>query len=302
MKVDLSVVIVAYKSKDTIIECIESVYKTVKKHSFEIIISDNSPDDETENIVMVNKDKYPDLVFIKNHENLGFSRANNIGVKKTVGEYLLFLNPDMKVYRETLDGMIDFMEKHKDAGASTCFVELPNGKLDDSSHRGFPTPWRALSFFVGLPKIFPKSRILAGYNMTYLDLGKTHEIDSLAGSFMLVPREIGEKLGWWDEDFFFYGEDLDFCYRIKKLGYKVYFVPEFRALHYKGVSSGIKSVSKEMTKASRETRIWATEWRFKAMRIFYDKHYKDKYPGFFRELVLKGIDLKKFLAMRKVGD
>lgn len=298
-KVDVSIVIVTYKSQDTIVECVDSVYESCKKNSFEIVISDNSPDDSTQKIV--EKKKYKNLTFIKNSDNVGFSRANNIGIKKTTGSYVLFLNPDMKLYPKTLDGMLDFMRGHIDAGASTCFVELINGKLDDSAHRGFPTPWRALAHFSGLAKIFPKSKLFAGYNMTYLDTSKTHEIEALAGSFMLVPRGVGEKLGWWDEDFFFYGEDLDFCYRIRKLGFKIYFVTEFHALHYKGVSSGIKSVSKSITKADLETKIRATNWRFDAMRIFYDKHYKDKYPVIFRELVLKGISVKKFLAMRKLS-
>ncbi len=299
-KIDLSIVIVTYNSQDLILSCLDSIYNTCKKNSFEVIVSDNSPIQATAQIIEENKSRYPGLIFIKNHDNIGFSRGNNVGVKKSHGEYVLFLNPDMKVYDRTLDGMLDFMREHEDAGAATCYVELPTGKLDDSSHRGFPTPWRALSHFAGLSKIFSKSKMFAGYNMTYLDIFKTHEIDSLAGSFLLISRKLGEKLSWWDEDYFFYGEDIDFCFRIRQAGLKVYFVPEYRALHYKGVSSGIKSVSKNMTRASLETRIRATNWRFDAMRIFYDKHYKNKYPGFLRELVLAGISVKKFLALKKI--
>ena len=299
-KVDLSVVIVTYNSESTIIDCIDSVYKTCKKNTFEVVVSDNSPGEETVKLIERHKHKYDNLTVIKNPDNIGFSRGNNVGIKKTLGEYLLFLNPDMKVYEKTLDGMIDFMKSHKDAGAATCFVELMDGRLDDSSHRGFPTPPRALFQFTGLSKAFPGSKLFAGYNMTYLSLKNVHEIDALAGSFMLIPRKIGEALGWWDEDYFFYGEDIDFCFRIKEMGYKIYFVPEFRALHYKGVSSGIKDVSKGMTTASRETKIRATNWRFDAMRIFYDKHYKEKYPGILRQVVLAGISAKKFLALRKI--
>jgi GT2 family glycosyltransferase len=117
---------------------------------------------------------------------------------------------------------------------------------------------------------------------------------------MLVPRTVGEKLGWWDEEYFFYGEDIDFCFRIKELGYKIYFVPEFKALHYKGISSGIKEVSRELTKATSETKLKVTNWRFNAMKIFYDKHYKDQYPGWFRTVVFSAIDMKKRLALRKI--
>jgi GT2 family glycosyltransferase len=299
-KVSLSIVIVTYNSEDLIIDCLDSIYNTCKKNSFEIVISDNSPNDATYQIIEKNKKRFNNLTFIKNSDNLGFSKANNVGIKKTSGEYVLFLNPDMKLYEKTLDGMIDFMRGHKDAGAATCDVMLLNGKHDDSSHRGFPTPWRALCHFSGISKVFPASRLFAGYNMTYLDFTKTHEIEALAGSFMIVPRVIGEILSWWDEDYFFYGEDIDFCYRIKALGYKIYFVPQFRALHYKGVSSGIKSVSKNITKASRETKIMVTNWRFDAMMIFYDKHYKKKYPSLLRSFVLAGISVRKFFALRKI--
>ena len=297
-EVDVSVIVVTFNSEDTIENCIKAVEDTVRRHAFEIIVSDNSENLETEKVVSNILDK--NISYIHNNENLGFSKGNNVAVKKAKGKYVLFLNPDTVVYEKTIDGMLDFMDEHPEIGASTCFVELPNGKLDDSSHRGFPTPWGAFSHFSGLSKAFPKSKMFGGYNLSYLNTSKTHEIEALAGSFMLVPFTIGEKLGWWDEDYFFYGEDIDFCYRIKKAGYKIYFVPEFKALHYKGISSGIKSVSKDLTKASVETKRWATNHRFNAMEIFYNKHYKKKYSAILTGMVLLGIKLKKQLALRNI--
>ena len=247
--IDLSIIIVAYNSTDTIVGCVNSILETTVDHSFEIIISDNSENEETKRVVLEHFKDNEKVIYIHNDKNYGFSKGNNIGIKKSSGKYLLFLNPDTKMYLKTIDGMVEFAKQHPDCGAATCYMKLPDGSLDDASHRGFPTPFRALSHFSGLSKIFPRSKKFGGYNLTYLNLSKTHEIDALAGSFMIVPREIGEKLGWWDEDFFFYGEDIDFCYRIKEVGYKVYFVPQFEALHMKGVSSGIKKVSKDITKA-----------------------------------------------------
>jgi GT2 family glycosyltransferase len=293
---DVSIIIVTYNSQQTILDCINSILKTVKQNKYEIIISDNSSDDLTYDKIFSILQTNNNLIYIKNKENVGFSKGNNVGIKKSTGDYVLFLNPDTKVYDKTIDGMIDFMKENPDCGASTCFVELPDGKLDDSSHRGFPTPWNSFSHFSYLSKMFKKSKIFGGYNLTYLDTSKIHEIDALAGSFMLVPRNVGEKLSWWDEDYFFYGEDIDFCYRIKKAGYKIYFVPKFRALHLKGISSGIKRVSKEKTRASEETRKLATFHRFHAMEIFYDKHYKDKYPKVVNFLVLNGINFRKKIA------
>lgn len=296
MDVKISIIIVAYNSEESIEDCINSIVDTVKKYTYEIIISDNSPNDRTGNLIKNIYHENKKIVYFNNGSNLGFSKANNRGVKKSKGELLLFLNPDTKVYPETIDGMIDFVKNNSDCGVATCYVELTNKKLDQASHRGFPTPLRSLSHFSGLSKLFPESKIFGGYSLSYLDLSKTHEIDSAAGSFMIVPREVGDKINWWDEDFFFYGEDLDFCYRVKEKGYKVYFVPEYKALHLKGFSSGIKKESKNISKASVKTKKWATNQRFRAMEIFYDKHYKDKYPSVVNFLVKTGISIKKILT------
>ncbi len=295
-KIDLSVIIVTFKSENLIEKCLDSIYDTVKNLNFEVIISDNSPNDNTAGVINKIKSKYKDLTFIKNKKNEGFSKGNNIGIKKAHGEYVLFLNPDMVLKENSLMGVFEFMKLHPEAGAATCKVVLLNGELDDSCHRGFPTPWRAFCHFTKLSRMFPKSKLFSGYNLTYLNLSKIHEIDSLAGSFMMMPYLVGKKLNWWDEDFFFYGEDIDFCYRIKESGLKIYFVPEFSALHYKGASSGIKKISKEFSTANKQTKKWVTEQRFKAMGIFYDKHYRHKYPAIIRNIVLLGIKLKWNLA------
>ena len=293
---EISIIIVAYNSEETICGCVNSVLDTVKKNSFEIIISDNSPGSSTQEVVLKHYKNDKRIQYIKNKENYGFSKGNNIGIKKAKGSYVLFLNPDTKVYDGTIDGMIEFMKKTPDCGTATCFVELPNGELDDSSHRGFPTPFAAFSHFSGLSKVFPKTKLFGGYNMTYLDTTATHEIDSLAGSFMIMPYSLGNRLGWWDEDYFFYGEDIDFCYRIKQAGFKVYFVAEYKALHMKGISSGIKKISKNVSKASVETIKFATHHRFRAMEIFYKKHYENKYPKLLTLLVKLGIKAKKATA------
>ena len=295
-EIDLSVIIVTYKSENLIAKCLDSIYDGAESINFEIIISDNSPNDLTERLINSQIRKYPNLTFIKNKKNEGFSRGNNIAIKKAKGKFVLFLNPDVIVEKNTLDGMFNFVKSEKNIGAATCRVNLLNGNLDDSCHRGFPTPWAAFCHFTKLSKIFPKTKLFTGYNMTYLDFSKVHEIDSLAGSFMMMPFELGKDLNWWDEEFFFYGEDIDFCYRIKQKGFKIYFVPQYKALHYKGTSSGIKKISKDLSTANKETINWVTEQRFKAMQIFYDKHYKNKYPAFVRVLVLAGIGLKYNLA------
>lgn len=299
-QLDLSIITVAFNSENEIGKWVESLVGTIKKNSFEMIISDNSLNNETQNVVKNLEKKYKNLIYIHNGKNIGFSAGNNAGVKKSNGEYVLFLNPDVIVEEGTVDGMIEFIKEHADCGAATPAVYLPNGKLDDSCHRGFPTPWNSFSYFSGLSKMFPKSKLFAGYSMTYLDLDRTHEIDSLAGSFFLISRKLGESLKWWDNDYFFYGEDIDFCFRIKKAGYSIYFVPSFKALHHKGMSSGIKEISKDISKASIETKIWATNQRFAAMEIFYKKHYLKKYPKIINYAVLLAIHMKRKLTIKEI--
>ena len=291
--IDLSIVIVSYNTKNFLIKCIQSIEETGKDFTYEIIVVDNASNDGSAELV---KEKFKDVILVANKENLGFSKANNLGVKKTNGRYVLFLNADTIVYPITLKTMINFMDNHKDAGASTCKLNMPNGKIDDASHRGFPTPWNSFCHFLGLSKIFTKVKLFGGYNLSYLDLSKTHEIDALVGAFMMVRKEAGEKVNWWDEDYFFYGEDLDFCFMLKQKGWKIYYVPEVSILHYKGVSGGIKKISKEITTANKNTRKRAQKERFKAMRIFYKKHYETKYPWIVTRLVYLGISIKQLLS------
>lgn len=291
---DLSIIIVSFNTKEFTINCLKSICETVKKIKAEIIVVDNNSSDGSVEALeeFAKKSKEIGLTIIKNAENYGFSKANNIGVLKSKGKYVLFLNSDTVVYEDAINGVVSFMESNEKAGASTCYIELPNGMIDDASHRGFPTPWRAFSHFSGLERVFPKVKIFSGYSFSFLSLNEIHEIDSLAGAFMMVRRTAGEEVGWWDEDFFWYGDDIDFCYRLKESGWKIFFVPDFKILHYKGVSGGIKDVSKHITNATEETRKKAMEARFSAMRVFYNKHYKDKYPSLINWLVLFGIDLK----------
>ena len=296
-KIDVSIVVVTYNSFDTIKECIDSIEKTVKKNSFEIVVVDNnSSDGSAEGIkYYVSSIKYENVRIIPNKKNIGFSKANNQGVKiSQKSRYVLFLNPDAIVYENTIDGMVDFMNKTPNAGAATCFIELKNGRLDDSCHRGFPTPWRSLCYFMGLSKFFPKSKFFAGYNMTYLGLNKTHEIDALGGSFMLIRRDIGKRLGWWDEDYPLYGEDIDFCYRIHEAGYHNLYWPTVTVLHYKGVTTGMSKQSSVITTAKKDTIRRVKGWSIQAMEICYKKHYVKKYPFFINWLVFLGIKVMKF--------
>lgn len=300
--INISVIIVSYNAKSFLRRTLSSLFTEVSSSTLkiEVIVVDNASLDGSYLMVA---DEFPNVKIINNKKNLGFSKANNIGIKKSEGKFLLFLNPDIEFPQQennVFDYMVSFMEEKKNTGAATCKVNLINGKLDDSCHRGFPTPWRSFSKFAGLSKIFFRSKLFNGYNLGWMDFDKNHEVESCAGSFMIVRKEAGEQIGWWDEDFFWYGEDLDFCFRLKEKGWKIFFVPQVYVIHYKGVSGGIKEISKDLTTANRETKILATNARFDAMKIFYDKHYKNKYPKILTWLILSLINLKRQFALQNL--
>ncbi len=286
----LSIIIVSFNAKKYLQECLESINKNVSSSiSYEIIVVDNASSDGSAEMV---KKVFPKITLVEN-ENEGFAKANNKGVSIAKGEYLLFLNPDTIVYKKTIEGMYDFMQDHKDCGAATCRVVMANGQLDYASHRGFPTPWNSFCYFSGLTKLFPHTRFFSGYTMGYKDVHTIHKIDALAGAFMFTRREAGEAVNWWDADYFFNGEDIDFCYRLTEKKWRIYYVPTYSILHYAGISGGTKEHSQELTTANRETKIRTQKTRFNAMRLFYTKHYKKKYPLFLTWLVFKAIDYKE---------
>ena len=302
--IDLSIIIVNYNTKEFLKKCLVSILSSIDgkpstslvrgKINYEIIVVDNASSDKSAEMT---RKEFSHIKLIANEVNGGFSKANNQGIKiSQKSRYVLFLNPDTVVQKNTIEEMIKFMDQHIDVGASTCKLVMPNGEIDDASHRGFPTPWNAFTHFSGLSKLSPRSKLLSGYSLGWMDLESAHEIDALAGAFMIVRREAGDQVNWWDEDYFFYGEDIDFCFMLKERGWKIYYVPTVFVTHYKGVSGGIKKVSKEITTASEETKKRATKWRFNAMRIFYDKHYREKYPRFMTFLVNKGIKFREKLA------
>ncbi|MEK7571699.1 MAG: glycosyltransferase family 2 protein [Patescibacteria group bacterium] len=294
---DLSIIILNYNTKAITIEAIRSIEKNylqeVSSGTYEVIVTDNASSDGSLEALknFQRQTKITSFHVIDNGGNIGFSAGNNKGIPYAHGRYILFLNPDTIVYPKTLSRMVSFMDGHPKAGAATCKVEVSDGHLDEAAHRGFPTPWNGFTHFSKLEKLFPKSSIFAGYTQGWKDMTKIHEVDAIVGAFLFVRREAGEAIGWWDEDYFFYGEDLQFCYDLKQEGYQIYYVPDVSILHYGGVSSGIKKRSQAMTTADKERKRKIQKARFSAMRIFYKKNYEKKYPESINWLVGQGITI-----------
>lgn len=294
---ELSIIIVNYNTAKLTVEAVASIEKSypteVASGQYEIFVSDNnSPDNSVEALNAYKKQsKIKYFHILDNKKNLGFSKGNNIAIQKSKGKFVLILNPDTVMRAKTLPTLIAFYIAHQDAGIVTCKVEIPSGGIDEASHRGFPTPWNAICHFSGLERLFPHNRLFAGYTQGWKDFTTIHTVDACVGAFMLISRKVGEEVNWFDEDYFFYGEDLDLCYKIREKGYNIYYVPTVSILHYGGVSSGIKKHSQQITTANIEIKTRVQNARFEAMRIFYKKHYMKKYPRPLTLLVMKGIDL-----------
>src|SRR3989344_4886939 len=242
---DLSIIILNYNVKDLLINCLESIFKSKRKEdNWQVIVVDNASEDgSTEaissrwKIASSQTSRNDVLELLVNKSNLGFAAGNNIGVKKAKAPVILFLNPDTLVVGQAIQNSYQYLMSNPDIGALTVRVELPDGKLDYSCHRGFPTPWNSLTYFSGLAKLFPYSPFFAGYTASFQDISKTHQIDCLTGAFLMVRKIAGEQIGFWDEDYFFNGEDIEFCYSLKEKGWKIYFYSDEKIIHYKGSSS-----------------------------------------------------------------
>ena len=229
----LSVIIVNYNVKFYLEQCLESVRRASKGMQAEVIVADNL---STDGSVDYLRQRFPEVTFIENGENVGFARANNRAIRQSKGKYVLLLNPDTIVGEDTLAGLVDFMEAHPEAGGAGAYMLNTNGTFAPESRRGLPTPFVAFCKMTGLAALMPKSRRFGRYYMRYLDENQVNEIEVISGACMMLRREAIDKVGLLDEDFFMYGEDIDLSYRVMKGGYKNYFVP-VRMLHYKGEST-----------------------------------------------------------------
>jgi O-antigen biosynthesis protein len=261
----VSVVIVNYNVKNFLEQCLCSVIKALEGVEGEVIVADNHSVDGSQAMV---KTGFPDIKLIENLQNSGFAKANNQAIRIARGEYILVLNPDTLLEEETIKKCIAFMNDHPDAGALGVKMINGKGKYLPESKRALPTPAVAFYKIFGLSFLFPRSKLFARYHLSYLDPEKVHEVEVLSGAFMFLRKSALDKAGWFDEDFFMYGEDVDLSYRLKKAGYKNYYFPETTIIHYKGEST-------------RKSSINYVKTFYGAMLVFTRKHFSHKQNSFF---------------------
>ncbi len=282
---DLAVIILNYNTCNLLRECLRTVYASQGAISFDVCVVDNASSDGSADMV---RTEFPQAVLVASDRNGGFSYGNNLGLRHygftdQVGaadpegtpRYALLLNPDTEVPPTAFADMVAFMDGRAQCGVAGCKLVRPDGSLDLACRRAFPSPEVSAYRMLGLSKLFPKSPRFGRYNMTFLDPDQVTEVDSVVGAFMMVRGAAIHQVGLLDEAFFMYGEDLDWAFRIKQQGWHVWYNPAVTVLHVK------EAASKTSLKARQEF--------YRAMEIFYYKHYEATTPRLLHWLILGGI-------------
>ncbi len=291
---DLAIIIVNYQTPRLLRDCLQSIYDSEGDFTYRVCVIDNCSGDNSCEMVEA---EFPQVELIASETNGGYPYANNLGLRafgfdnpgkaSPTGDarprYALLLNPDTRLPPTALSEMIAYLDAHPNVGAAGPRLVRQDGSFDKACRRAFPSPVVSAYHILGLSKLFPKSERFARYNMTYLDPSLSTPVDAVNGAFMLVRRQAIDQVGLLDETFFMYGEDLDWAFRIKQAGWQIYYKADVQVLHYKGASS----------RHSRKARY---EF-YRAMYLFYQKHYAASTPFWFGWLIVLGIFLKGGWAM-----
>jgi O-antigen biosynthesis protein len=280
MPVELSVIIVNYNVRFFLEQCLYSIKAASHTVGVEVIVVDNN---STDGSVEYLSNAFPEVKFIANDFNAGFSKACNQGLSISQGEYVLFLNPDTLVAEDSFEKCIAFFKTHPDAGALGVRMVDGAGHFLKESKRSFPSPMTSLYKLFGLSMIFPNSKVFGRYHLGNLPENENHEVDVLAGAFFMVRKNVLDKIGSFDETFFMYGEDVDLSYRIQQAGFKNYYFSETSIIHFKGEST-------------RRGSLNYVRMFYNAMNIFVRKHYGGAKAGVFRFFIQIAIALRAVVA------
>lgn len=276
----ISIIIVNYNVKFFLEQCLYSIEKATAGMEVEVIVVDNSSTDGSEAYLGA---KFPSIKYVFNSTNIGFGKACNQGLGLSRGEYVLFLNPDTLLAEDSLQTCIEFFASHKDAGALGVRMVDGTGAFLKESKRSFPSPMTSLYKLFGLSLIFPHSKTFGRYHLGHLSEEENHEVDVLAGAFMMIPKKVLNEVGAFDEAFFMYGEDVDLSYRIQAAGYKNYYLADTTIIHFKGESTKRGSLN--------YVRLF-----YSAMNIFVRKHYGGASATIFRLSIQFAIGVRAAMA------
>ena len=278
---DLSVVIVNYNVKEFLTQCLESIYRSQTRYTFEVIVVDNASSDSGQNGIIK---AFPQVQWIANTENVGFGRANNQGFEAAGGTYTLILNPDTVVQEDTFEVCLEYLKTHPKVGGLGIKGIDGAGQFLPESKRGLPTPLTALWKITGLSRMFPKSPIFARYHLGHLDPNANHKVDILVGCFMMVPSALLAEVGGFDPRYFMYGEDIDLSYELLKSGHENHYISDSQIVHYKGESTKRGSLN--------YVRMF-----YQAMILFAKKQFSGSSALAYTLLIYLGIYLRAGLAL-----
>ncbi len=231
-KIDLSIVIVTWNVCQLLEKCLRSIFMKTSDLEFEVIVVDNNSQDNTKTMV---GNEFPQARLIVNAENLGFAKANNIGIKKARGEFILILNPDTEILENSLKKTVKFMEKNPDVAVTGVKLLNPDGSLQPSVRR-FPTPLSQTLLLLKIYHLFPQLKVFTYYLAKDFDYNKTQEVDQIMGAFMMIRNDIFREVGLFDENFYLWFEEVDFCKRVKKACQKVVYFPGSQIIHHRNQS------------------------------------------------------------------
>jgi GT2 family glycosyltransferase len=264
--------IVSYNVRSFVLETLSAYYETCGPTATAVVVDNAS----TDGSVVAIQEAFPQAKVIRLEQNIGFGRANNAGLDATDSEFVLLLNPDVILEEGCVARLTEFLVGHPDAGAAGPRLERPDGRLDLAARRAFPSPLSAFFRLTGLSRLFPNSPRFNRYNLGKQSPETVHEIDAGTAACLLVRRKAIDQVGFFDPDFFMYGEDLDLCFRLKRSGWKIYYVPTATAIHVKGTST------------RQATGPMLYEFH-RAMWIFHKKHYASSTPAIFNAAIWLGI-------------
>lgn len=277
---DLSIVIVNWNTKDLLRGCLRSIYEETGNIQFKVFVVDNASRDGSCKMV---KEEFPQIRLIENPENVGFARASNQAIEQAKGKYILLLNPDTIVLENALEKMVRFMKRYPKIGAIGCKI-LDQNKNIEFSCRSFPTLSTIFFQSTLLSRILPRNKIIGKYLLSYWGHNDIRDVDWVTGACLMFRKEVIKKVGLFDENMFMYGEDVDWCYRIKKAGYRVCYFPQSQIIHYKGGSS--RGWSK---KAFVETH--------RSLYKFFLKHYGRHKLIVLQFIIILGLNLRNILVL-----
>jgi len=275
---ELSICIVTLNAEPYLRNCLESIKRHSGNLKYEIIVVDNG---STDNTIEMLGENYPDVILLRNKENLGFAKPNNQAIERSSSDrYILLLNPDTIVYEASLQNLIEFAEKHSEAGIVGPKVLNGDGTFQKHCKRGEGRPWEIFAYFLGLAKVFPHVKFFSGYLQSYLDEDLVHEVPAISGCCMLIRRQTLAAIGGLDEDLFAYQEDTEYCVRARKAGWKVFYMPQALITHFGGKGGSRVQPYKAIYK-----------WHH-SYYIYYKKHLAQDYFflfnwGFYLVMLLK---------------